>query len=107
MLTIDVQGPQLVITTTSLPAGTVGLPYSATMQATGGIPPLTWCVLEAGGTCDTGTGTLPAGLTMNTSGVISGTPTGPAGKSVFQVQVQDSENPPQIVQSPPADRSTS
>ncbi len=100
MLTIDVQGPQLVITTTSLPAGTVGLPYSATMQATGGIPPLTWCVLEAGGTCDTGTGTLPAGLTMNASGVISGTPTGPAGRSPFQAQVQDSENPPQIVQSP-------
>jgi hypothetical protein len=97
--TLLVQGPLLVITTTSLPAGTVGLPYSATMQATGGIPPLTWCVLETSGTCDNGAGTLPAGLTMSTAGVISGTPT-TSGKTLFQVQVQDNENPPQIVDSP-------
>jgi hypothetical protein len=98
---IDVQGPLLVITTTSLPSGTVNQQYSATMQASGGIPPLTWCVVESNGTCDTGTGALPAGLTMNTSGLISGTPTGPSGKTLFEVQVQDNENPPQIVKSPP------
>ena len=100
-LSIDVQGPKLTITTTSLPNGTVGQAYSATMQASGGIPPLTWCVIETGGTCDNGAGALPAGLTMSSAGVISGTPTGPSGKTSFQVQVQDSENPPQIVQSPP------
>src|SRR5580704_3639633 len=99
-LSIRVQGPLLQITTTSLPSGTVNLPYSAAMQATGGIPPLTWCVLETSGACDNGAGTLPAGLTMNSSGVISGTPT-TSGKSGFVAQVQDSENPPQIVQSPP------
>ena len=36
---------------------------------------------------------------MSSAGVISGTPT-TSGKTLFQVQVQDNENPPQIVQSP-------
>jgi hypothetical protein len=99
--TIIVEGPLLQITTTSLPAGMVGQAYSFTMQATGGDPPLTWCVLETSGVCDSGAGSLPAGLTMNTSGVISGTPTA-SGKSFFVAQVKDSESPPfqQIVNSP-------
>ena len=51
--------------TTSLPDGTVGQPYNATLTATGGTPPYVW----------TATG-LPAGLSANSStGVISGTPT--------------------------------
>lgn len=100
--TIDVQGPLLQITTTSLPSGTVHLSYSGVLQATGGVLPLTWSVIA---------GTLPAGLTLdpttcqnsNVACQILGTPTGPAGKSAFQVQVQDSEPPPlqQTVQSPP------
>ncbi len=85
-LTIDVQGPLLKITTTSLPSGTVGLPYSAPLQATGGIPPLSWSIA---------TGTLPAGLSLSAStGVISGTPTA-SGISAFVPEVQDSESPPQ------------
>jgi len=73
-LTINVLG----ITTTSLPDGTVGTAYSQTLQVAGGVPPLTWAVL---------TGTLPAGLTLNTStGVISGTPTA-SGTSTFTVSV--------------------
>ncbi len=75
----------LVITTTSLPSGTLNGPYSATLSATGGIPPYTWSII---------TGSLPAGLTLNAgSGVISGTPT-TAGTSNFTVQVSDSESPP-------------
>ena len=100
--TLDVQGPLLQLTTTSLPAGTVNLPYNGVLQATGGVLPLNWSLIA---------GTLPAGLTLdpttcqNTSVAcqIVGTPSGPAGKSVIQVQVQDSEPPPlqQTVQSPP------
>ncbi len=55
------------ISTTSLPAGTVGTAYSATLQVSGGTAPYTWSVSS---------GNLPAGLTLNSStGIISGTPT--------------------------------
>ena len=56
--------PELVITTASLPSGTVGSPYSATLAASGGTAPYTWSA----------TG-LPAGLGISSGGVISGTPT--------------------------------
>lgn len=59
------------VTTTSLPDGKVGSPYSATLTATGGTPPYTW-TLESGIE-----GSLPPGLVLSTSGVISGTPTEP------------------------------
>jgi hypothetical protein len=43
---VDFGGPPpLVITTTSLPSGTVGTPYSATLQATGGATPYQWAVV--------------------------------------------------------------
>jgi uncharacterized protein YjdB len=70
-------GP-LTITTTTLPAATVGAAYTATLTATGGTPPYTWFIAS---------GTLPAGLTLAAStGVISGTPTA-TGTSSFTVQV--------------------
>lgn len=75
--------PPLTITTTSLPTADVNLPYNATLQATGGIPPDTWSA---------GAGTLPAGLMLSPAGQISGTPT-MAGTFGFIVQVVDSETP--------------
>jgi Putative Ig domain len=72
----------LSITTTSLPDASIGVPYSATLQATGGTPPFKWKVV---------TGTLPAGLTLTkSSGTISGTPSSSATTSTFQVKVKDS-----------------
>ena len=68
---------QLGITTTSLPAGTVGSAYSTTVTAGGGTVPYSW----------TSSG-LPAGLTMSTGGVISGKPTA-AGTSSVVVSVAD------------------
>lgn len=68
------------ITTSSLPSGRVGRPYSEPVQATGGTGARTWLIVE---------GSLPAGLTLNSAtGVISGTPT-ETGTSSFTVQVQD------------------
>ena len=70
-------GP-LTITTTALPAATVGAAYTATLTATGGTPPYSWSIAS---------GSLPAGLTLAAgTGVISGTPT-TTGTSSFTVQV--------------------
>ena len=73
--------PVPTITTTSLPDGTVGEAYSATLQASGGTPPYAWSL---------DSGSLPAGLTLNSStGAIAGTPTA-AGTSPFMAKVTDS-----------------
>jgi len=79
-----------------LPAGNPGVPYSATLTATGGKMPYTWCVIETSGACDNGSqGALPLGLTISTDssgeGIISGTPTTPGVPAQFTVQVSDSE----------------
>ncbi len=59
----------------------MGVSYNATLQATGGTLPTTWSI-EPGGS-------LPAGLTLNTStGAITGTPT-TGGTSSFTVRVTD------------------
>jgi hypothetical protein len=74
----------LVITTTALPAGTVGSAYSATVNASGGVAPYNWAVIA---------GSLPAGLSLNAqAGTISGTPT-VAASSSFTLQVSDSQSP--------------
>jgi len=71
----------LTITTTSLSEGTVNQSYSATLEATGGIPSYTWSIIS---------GSLPEGLSLNSStGEISGTPL-IEGISNFTVQVTDS-----------------
>ena len=61
------------ITTASLPEGTVGESYTATLEATGNN--MTWSL---------DSGTLPDGLTLNSDGTITGTPT-TAGTSTFTV----------------------
>jgi len=87
-LSITIQGGAvLTITTVSLPGGTVGAAYSATLAASGGAPPYTWSISA---------GSLPAGLTLSSGGAISGTPTA-AGTSNFTVQVTDSEATPATV----------
>ena len=93
MLSITIQSGSLEITTTQLPAGTVNVPYSATLGASGGTLPYAWSVVP-------GSGTLPIGLSLDgASGLISGTPT-VAGASNFTVQVQDSSLPPVFATAP-------
>ena len=73
-----------IITTTSFPSGTVNASYSATLQSTGGKPPLTWSPTTG----------LPPGLALSSNGTISGTPTAP-GFYCFEVLATDSSTPPQ------------
>lgn len=68
-----------IFTASTLPTGRTGLPYSITLSGVGGTQPYSWAV--------TG-GTLPAGLTLSTGGVISGTPTG-TELSQFTVELTD------------------
>ena len=63
----------------SLPAGDVGLAYSQTITASGGTVPFTFAVTA---------GTLPPGLSLSTSGGISGTPT-TVGTSNFTITGTD------------------
>jgi N-acetylneuraminic acid mutarotase len=90
-LSITINNPPLRITSLSLPVGAINSTYSATLQASGGKPPLAWRVT---------TGTLPFGLTLNAaSGKISGTAT-TEGTFTFAVEVSDSDTPAQIVSQP-------
>jgi hypothetical protein len=80
-ITINLVNPP-VITTTTLPGGTVGQAYNQTLQASGGILGLTWTLSG---------GSLPAMLSLSPAGVISGTPTN-TGTSNFTVRVSDTLN---------------
>ncbi|BBA98104.1 hypothetical protein RVR_4161 [Actinacidiphila reveromycinica] len=70
--------------------GSVGAPYTATLVAEGGGDPFNEPL--RGWTVDSGS--LPAGLSLAPSGVISGTPT-KAGRYTFTVTVSNSFKPPQ------------
>lgn len=80
--TIVINTAPPVISTSSLPDGDLGSSYSQSLQAAGGSAPLNWSL---------DSGSLPAGLTLNSSGLISGTPT-QVGQFNFVVRVSDSQN---------------
>jgi hypothetical protein len=77
----------LNVTSTSVPTAVINKSYSTTLTATGGLAPFTWSIIS---------GTLPAGLTMSSSGVISGAAT-TTGSQDFTVQVTDSQTPTHAV----------
>ena len=77
-------------TTTSLPNGSNGVAYSQTIVTTGGVAPITYTV---------GTGSLPAGLKLNSTGTVIGTPSS-AGTSTFTINATDFGTPPLTVASP-------
>lgn len=73
----------LTIVTTSLPAGTEGQAYNFYLQANGGTPGYVWDLVNGS------TNPLPAGLVLNSTGVISGTPTVAGGPVTVTVSVMD------------------
>ncbi|MGB7731153.1 MAG: Ig domain-containing protein [Candidatus Acidiferrum sp.] len=72
------------ITTTFLPEGQQGNTYTATLlTARGGVTPYSWSVSA---------GALPAGLTLSSSGTLSGVPTA-SGSFAVTIKVKDSTTP--------------
>lgn len=76
----------LTITTTGLTNVTSGVSYSATLKATGGKSPYSWSLIS---------GSLPSGMSVKSSGNLSGTTT-QTGQFSFTVQVSDSSSPQQV-----------
>ncbi len=77
------QQPLAISTPSPMPRAVVGQSYSFALQASGGTAPYTWSIPQ-------GTGFLPDGMSLSTSGLISGTPA-PDGSCLdmspmFQVQ---------------------
>jgi hypothetical protein len=68
----------------TLPSGIVGRPYDWGVAARNGLPPFTWSIRS---------GSLPPGLTLDSTGLIHGTPTA-AGTYDFALLVSDSFDPP-------------
>ena len=68
-----------ILTSATLPFGAVNAAYSQTLAAAGGTAPYTWSVTA---------GALPAGVTLSSAGVLSGTPT-VVGTFNFTAQVTD------------------
>jgi hypothetical protein len=69
----------LVISTAALANAVAGVPFTQTLQAAGGVVPLVWSLLS---------GSLPAGMSLASNGVLSGTTSSP-GTFYFTVQVMD------------------
>jgi large repetitive protein len=80
--TLVIVAPLAISTTSPLPTGEATIAYSQRLAAIGGTSPYTWSVIG---------GTLPPGLTLSTSGSLSGTPS-TAGGFTFKVQATDSNN---------------
>jgi streptogramin lyase len=76
--------PPVQLAAASLPSGSINVPYPTTpLIASGGTTPYTWSISS---------GALPAGLSLSSTGVISGTPAS-AESSSFTVQVNDDSYP--------------
>ncbi|MEN3332321.1 MAG: hypothetical protein V7641_1686 [Blastocatellia bacterium] len=77
---ITTQNSVFMITTTSLPRGKKGEAYSQQLQTANGRPPYTFVLAS---------GALPAGLSLNAAGLISGTPSVFGNDFTFGVRATD------------------
>lgn len=79
---LTVTAATIGIAPASIPSATVGSAYSQTLTATGGVAPYAFAVTS---------GTLPEGLVLSATGVLSGTPTAD-GTSTFSIGAVDSND---------------
>ncbi|SDD45828.1 Calx-beta domain-containing protein [Aquimonas voraii] len=77
--TLDVAAPTITLNPATLPAASAASSYSQSLSASGAIAPYTFSVSA---------GALPAGLSLTSAGVLSGTPTA-AGTFNFTVTASD------------------
>ena len=78
--------PAITLAPSTLPSGLVGVAYSQQITASGGTGSYAFTVL---------TGTLPAGLTLSSGGLLSGTPT-TLGSSTVVIQATDGSGCPGV-----------
>jgi hypothetical protein len=76
--------PRPSIVTSNLPVATPNYIYLFNFEGLGGVQPLNWSLAS---------GALPAGLSLNSAGTITGTPTA-GGTSKFTIKVTDSSGAP-------------
>jgi hypothetical protein len=82
-LTISGTCPTITATAPTLPTATQGAVYpNAAFQASGGVAPYSWSIIL---------GSLPTGMTLSSSGLLSGTPV-QSGSFAFNVQARDANN---------------
>lgn len=77
-LSITIYPPLSLSTASPLPPATAGQPYSQTISVSGGQSPYTFAI----------SGAAPAGLAINSTGALTGTPATP-GSYTFTIQVTD------------------
>ena len=78
--TLTIGAATVAVSPASLAGGQSGTPYSQTLAVSGGVAPYSFTITN---------GALPAGLTLSTAGVLSGTPAA-SGSFAFTVTATDS-----------------
>ncbi|HTK80986.1 MAG TPA: Ig domain-containing protein, partial [Bacteroidota bacterium] len=79
---ITITCPTITVSPASLPNGTQGVAYSQNITASGGSSPYTYAVTS---------GSLPAGLSLSSGGLLSGTPSS-SGVASFTITATDSQS---------------
>ncbi|TLX21877.1 putative Ig domain-containing protein [Thermomonas fusca] len=79
-ITITPSASAITVSPASLPTLTAGTPFSQTLSSSGGVAPYTYNVQS---------GALPPGLTLSSSGVLSGTPT---QRGAYSFSVRSTDN---------------
>jgi hypothetical protein len=75
----DCTGVTIALSPTSLPNGRAGIAYSQTLTASGGVAPYAFSLTS---------GSLPQGLALSTSGIVSGRPSKSTGGKTFNFTVR-------------------
>lgn len=78
---IDIPDSKLAVITDRLPVSVTTVAYSQTLALSGGTAPYVWEEISSAG--------LPAGLSVSSAGVLSGTPTDDVGTHVLVFKVTD------------------